>query len=258
MKGTFGELLLPALNMPKTPIRTVDTSLPHANLFLDDLEEIERLFRDALSSKEIPKESFKFVYLVDGAYRFDSIEELREHGGRFGRLSISIEPVGDNSPLLAHGNALVFYPKWTASLFIPYILKDSEWELVGRIRQIFNSRRNVWRITERRFAIPLAFTGLAATAIGSYMVGATFETAKPGNHWIGIVGYSLIALLGWVLWGSFFIGSGLSRNTVAFYYQRSNYHERQARRKEWVEKVIYMFLGALIYGIVGHLLKRIW
>jgi hypothetical protein len=68
------------VGMANVPIRKFDNNLPHARLYLDDLKEIEELYRAAFKEVQ-PEGNCDFHYEIRGKMKFESLEDLQEYGG---------------------------------------------------------------------------------------------------------------------------------------------------------------------------------
>src|SRR3981081_3622680 len=116
-------------------IHTVPSDLPHARLYLDDLEEISRILVDALvSSSDEGLEQSRVVYRV-GDLRMDSIDDLQQRGGSAKELEMQVK-VGPYREL-----GLRFSGMLEPSLRL-YSLKDPEhWAVYAKIKSIFERRQ---------------------------------------------------------------------------------------------------------------------
>ena len=64
--------------MSVTAIRYVPNDLPHAHLYVDDLEDIYEIFKSAFTAK-YPDSASTIVFSTDD-FRFDSVDDLLKHG----------------------------------------------------------------------------------------------------------------------------------------------------------------------------------
>jgi|HubBroStandDraft_4_1064222.scaffolds.fasta_scaffold972667_1 hypothetical protein len=70
----------------------VPTELPHARLYLDDVQELSLILLDAYKTKpdDAPAQQPTITY-ARGNLRMDSIQDLRERGGSTSDLTIKVE-----------------------------------------------------------------------------------------------------------------------------------------------------------------------
>lgn len=118
--------------MTITKIRPVPTSLPHARLYLDDVQEISDIFLNA-DVDPIQKPTITYGY---ADIRVDSIQDLRDRGGSTSELTIEIQVAGGaSSSIRISGNY--------SSLYLSSFANLDPWAVHGRVKSVFDARRLV-------------------------------------------------------------------------------------------------------------------
>jgi hypothetical protein len=223
-------------------IRETPSELPHARLYLDDVEDISKLLLDAYTPifAKWKKEEAKIRYRF-GDTEMDSIDDLQNHGGSTTNLDIKVEDGGR-----VHFG---FYSKPSADL---YGLDDqARWTTYANLKAIFDARQMTFKN---------ALWGLPAwLKVVSWILVLAIPSLLPSNL------YSRTALL--VLIG-YFVVLGLSVYAFMWpsrvYFIRS--HERSkalsADRRRNVRDIILLAVGALIAELVrrwgGRFFKEVW
>jgi len=134
-------------------IRELPSELPHARLYLDDIEEISTLLAEAYTSaltalnakyqaeyqlpankKVVPDEAVKIVYRI-GDSQMDSIDDLREHGGYATNFSLIVLDSTSHAEL--HVHSFHTNPK----LRLGYPLEEEQWSVYARVKAIFDRRQ---------------------------------------------------------------------------------------------------------------------
>src|SRR6266404_4036398 len=128
-------------------------ALPHARLYLDDIDEISKLLLEeytsaltALNAKyqakyQLPAnrnvvsdEAVKIVYRV-GDSQMDSIDDLQEHGGYATNFSLIVLDSTSHAELDLH--SFHVNPK----LRLGYPLEEEQWSVYARVKAIFDRRQ---------------------------------------------------------------------------------------------------------------------
>lgn len=119
-------------------ITKVPRDLPNAHIYLDDLLEVERALQSAASGLQL-FETICFVYEIDGRTRLTEHKDLLEYGGFSSHISvyciIKHAHISEDEVLRFRG---ILEPRFTS----PHCLVHSEWELFGRVNQVFGLRRD--------------------------------------------------------------------------------------------------------------------
>jgi hypothetical protein len=133
------------MGMAHVPIRKFDDKLPHARLYLDDLKEIEELYRAAIKQIE-PEGSCKFHYEIRGEMRFESLQDLEEHGGYaspFDMYMTLTDPRGRRD----YSTPILRMWGWVKSeMSTPYQMLSRQWDLRAKLLAIFAPRRDRLKI----------------------------------------------------------------------------------------------------------------
>ena len=227
-------------------IRPVPTDLPHADIYLDDLFEIEDLLTAELRALGAAPETH-FEYEVDDL-RMTAREDLEKHGGSTSRFSLMVvfkDRRWKESVLQIHGG---LRPHFTP----PHDLGDRRYELFGRAQQIFNGRASEFkaameRILDSRYAYTtLCILGVAATSLGAFYFDSTRRFLELGATCF--LFYAALAALA-------FAGA-TRKNRLILEYVRQNTKARKEKRSEAATKVWIGILCATVGAFVGALLQR--
>jgi hypothetical protein len=121
--------------MTVTTVRKIPSELPHAHLYLDDVEEICKILLDTF--KTLPGNSQPNIrFSVGDNLRTDSIEDLEERGGSATHFSIEVGPRFSADDVNFRG---FLNPE---ARF--YGLSESEqWAVYSKLKAIFDLRRFV-------------------------------------------------------------------------------------------------------------------
>ena len=237
--------------MSVTSIRAVPRELPHADIYLDDLFEVEEIFSRNFEKLARPVE-VSFQYTLNGELRMTAREDLVNHGGHCSQFGLCLVrgKGGSGSEVV-----LRFYSSLRPAIDIPYDLREEQWPIYGQIEQIFRSRAGkLKRVTA---SVPKGLLYGLDGALGALLIMAgpvlLFVIAK---HYISP--YYLLALFGFLLIYApvlILVRSDKREDRVYFQYRRDDQKARESTRKEWTQKVIMLLLGALV-GIAGTLLTK--
>ncbi len=226
-------------------IRPVPTDLPHADIYLDDLFEIEDLVTAELRALSAAPETH-FEYEVDDL-RMTAREDLEKHGGSTSRFSLMVvfkDRRWKESVLQIHGG---LRPRFTP----PHDLEDRRYELFGRAQQIFNGRASEFkaameRILDSRYAYPTLCILGAATFLVTFHIGSTRLFLESCAAYL-LFCAALAALA--------FAGA-TRKNRLILEYVRQNTKARKEKRSEAATKVWIGILCATVGAFVGALLQR--
>jgi hypothetical protein len=155
-------------------IHQVPTNLPHACLYLDDIETITGILGEAVSEAQttrsakvlakgtvpVTSSDVKAVYRV-GADEMDSIDDLLEQGGSLTNFELRVSG-GDRSWPLCE---LVF--NWFSKPRLHLSGIRDEWEVYAKIRAVFEKRRSVVKNLVDELPGWAKFGGWALFTVGS-------------------------------------------------------------------------------------------
>lgn len=229
--------------MAVTAIRSVSTDLPHADIYLNDLWEIEAIFVKAYS-RLVEEVAITFEYEVDDL-RITTREELIAHGGhatKFGLTLIEHRPRVSSRSLLSIGSIM------SPQIRIPSPLEEWEWELYGRVQAIFVARRKTFKIFVIGLPHWISFlTFPIIFACISLMSQTSVFRSRPYAALLlslGVLG-ALVATVGFGLF---------SKSHIYLQGSREDERARSARLRERVEKLLWLIVGFLL-GVVGTILS---
>ncbi len=122
----------------KKVIRDVADRLLHANIYLDDLKEIEGIVRAAFAALPEPV-PFAIKYEIPSEHSFKSLEDLKAHGLRSSNLQMILVP---SNPLQIRKTVVAMRrmdnPSFGAPIQLP---TDAQWAVFSQIEAVFAARR---------------------------------------------------------------------------------------------------------------------
>jgi hypothetical protein len=228
--------------MAITKIRDVPRELPHAHLYLDDVEEICKIlievYKKNLRSGE-PAEPTVIFSTADR--RMESIEDLTELGGSATNFNIT---VGDWTSSKVH-----FYSGLNPTLEAYSLSTDELWAVYSQIKNIFDNRQ--YRFKNMILSLP---------------------------SWAGWSLWILMAVIHWVLISLLrFVGAKVVASLLAAYiivglpavcmvlFRKSRVtfvrsHERSKliaeAKKGYIKTIVLLVVGAVIGGLITELVKH--
>ena len=223
-------------------IHTVPNELPHARLYLDDIEEASRILREAVSIKfQNSDEQPRVVYKI-GDLQLDSIDDLQTRGGSTEELEIEVGKRGSTE--------LRFRGTLKPSIMLYSLDSDVQWSVYGKIESIFERRRMgmknaieglpgwlkwlFWVLIA--FVVPNAIWLIPnGTHIGHWLIGTSFITYL-----------ILVVTLGFTIY---------QPSKVFLVRSHESAIAATAARKGYVRDLVFLVLGALIGGVINHFLK---
>jgi len=146
-------------------IQTVPTDLPHAKLYLDDLEEVTKILME-MSVPESEKDEPIVTYKI-GNKVMDSISDLHQQGGSTTSLEVNVRRRRWRDAELRFSNY--------SDPSVSFVSEETQqkWALYGKVKTVFDSKRYVlknvvddlpeWVKTSFytvNLIIPFAFAGL--------------------------------------------------------------------------------------------------
>jgi hypothetical protein len=132
-------------------VQEVPNELPHARLYLDDIETITRILTEEISQAVIARErsrpagipteanaaaapEIKVLYRI-GQEEMDSIDDLLSQGGNVADLEVRVSETRAWLPC-----ALRFSWASPPRLDLRGVREDKEWEIHARVREVFEKR----------------------------------------------------------------------------------------------------------------------
>jgi hypothetical protein len=118
--------------MTLTKIRSFPDELPHARLYLDDLQEISNILMEAYRRPEGDPSKQPTIMYSFGDIRTDSIQDLRDRGGSASDVTIQL------------GYTTIRLGRFSQpSIYLSSLADAERWGVYSRIKAVFDSRRLV-------------------------------------------------------------------------------------------------------------------
>jgi hypothetical protein len=145
-------------------IREIPSKLPHAHLYLDDIEEVSTILLAAAPASADQKEQPRIIYTI-GDTELDSIADLQTRGGNTTNLRIG---------RWGFGLTFRFYAQPEVELY--GLGTDQAWATYGKIKSIFDRRQ--LRIKNAIGSLPRWLKWVLWTAL--FMIPNFFPAAVRG------------------------------------------------------------------------------
>jgi hypothetical protein len=229
--------------MAISKIRTVPTELPHARLYLDDVEELSRILLDAFRNPKKPiyaqpgdpPQALRF--LIGDDLQIDTVDDLRQRGGSASSFQIAVTVGIIGSSISIQG----FIPP-TLRLS-PELDVSEQWAVYSKVRAVFETRELVLKNAILSLPGWLRWSLVAFSWLGIFPV---MELLKARSFWYllwsGMVGFILFVMF---------------RPSRVYFV---DFHERSkllaADRKSWFRAIALLALGAAIPKLVEYLAKH--
>jgi hypothetical protein len=210
--------------MTITERHRIPVSLPPARLYLDDIEQIVRLFTQAADS-----ENTETVFSV-GKFDCTTIDDLKQLGRRSTNFKISV--MASDSPvaeLWIDKFRTVWYGGGLGST-------DKCFRVYGQLQALFNVRRIRWKASLR--SIPFLLTALLGLLVVAFKLKP--KTPVPLGRNDLILFAILLPIAGWGWY------KGSVEHSVVEFCQSHDAHGVQRRLAEWKPYIV----GAIIAGVV--------
>lgn len=238
------------------------TQLPFARLYLDDLEEIIGIFREAITKRfrdesatwNEPDREGQFEITVlyrTGNEEMDSVADLQEHGGSLADLTVTMQGEHTGGRFFRATCSLNLQGFLSDAPSVSLGIGDEIWGTYARVKAVFERRRMALRtlVGDLPFSVKLgawAFT-LVPLAIG---IGLRSSSHAAAANVIDIIAaaYSLL----------FLCGLAVSFRSSRVYLMRSREKWRvaaDARRKSAYGAVIFL-IGVVVTELVHYLFSR--
>jgi hypothetical protein len=229
--------------MAITKVITVPTDLPHARLYLEDIEEIcrillefqggERAGRYVDPASEAPRARF----LMEGL-SLDTTEDLKEYGGSATDITVQVGSGLAACQLefrLLSSPVLRLYSSSTERGFATY----------GKVRAILERRELTVRNITAKMPGWLAFVFLYVVVYGGAFA---FAKLSPGHRMVPAV--LSAGILVWVLY------FGLRPSRVYFVRSHESSRSRSQKTRDYIEKIAFLIVGTVIGVVISKLLSR--
>jgi hypothetical protein len=228
--------------MAITKIRNVPRELPHADLYLDDVEEICKIlievYKKNLRSGE-PAEPKVIFSTADR--RMESIEDLMELGGSATTFNIT---VGDWTSSKIH-----FYSRLNPTLEAYSLSTDELWSIYSQIKNIFDNRQ--YRLKNVILSLP----SWAGWSLWILMVVTPWVLTAL----LRFVGVKVVAslLAAYIIVGLPAVSLVLFRKSRVTFVRS---HERSKliaeAKKGYVRTIVLLVGGAVIGGLITEVVKH--
>jgi len=220
--------------MSVTAIRYVPDDLPHAHLYVDDLEDIYEIFKSAFAAK-YPDSAATVVFSTDD-FRFDSVDDLLDHGGSAKKFRMEVR----DSRYLS--SWISFHSFLEPSVHFGGLSQDESWALYGRIKAVFENRQ--YTLKNALFALPRWLTWPVYFAYFIFVPALLHLYPKP---LFVIPAISLGAAVGVLVYWP---------NRVSFIRSRDRWKSRVEFRTGLYRDVLMIVLGGVLGQIIGYLARR--
>jgi hypothetical protein len=222
--------------MAITQIREFPNALPHAHLYLDDVEEISRILRDALSADPDRLNTVKpFVRFSTKDLQMDSLEDLAAHGGTTSDFGIEVGDYGTSLRITS-------FIEPTIHLNLPD--KDKRWAVYSQIKAIFERRQYTFKNGILQLPAWLKWTFYALLSLAIPLLEVVHATKAI------YIGYLVVALA---------VGLEMFRtNKVSFVRHRERSKTVAETRKTWAKTIFLIVLGAVIEKLIERAAAHLW
>jgi hypothetical protein len=220
-------------------IKTIPSELPHARLYLDDIEEISSILLEAAAPLFAKlKEEAKICYAI-GDTKMDSIKDLQTFGGDTSKLDIDFG---------SWGPSLMFRFYAHPELQMHSLDAEHAWATYGKVKSVFDRRQ--LRIKNAIETLP---GWLKWLLWGLLVLSPEWFPHSHQHPLYFLIGYGAILVL---------VTYELYLHPSRVFFVRS--HERtrissEARRKNAREIIILVIggvIGGLIIEIIHHFLYK--
>ncbi len=220
-------------------IHELPRELPHARLFLDDIEEISMILLNAYTpAPPEEREEAKITYTI-GDSRMDSIADLQTLGGSTTKLRIS---VGD------HLRAVEFRGFWNPEIALYSLDEQKRWAVYAKIKSIFDRRRLSMKNAITSLPGWLKALPWASVLLAPYLVWLV-PRATLFVLWF-LIGYIVLAVaLGFVKYRP-------SRVFLVRSHERSKVSS--AAWKVNVRDFVFIVIGGVVTAVVTEIVRHLF
>jgi hypothetical protein len=216
----------------------IPDDLPAAHLFLEDIEQLERIFSEMAPATERGRERGPIHYTVDKSTSCDNIGDLQKLGGKHHQFEMGFVDLG------------VTFSAFGTRLRAWDVRDADKWRLYGKVLAIFRQRPRRLRIAGDYLP------WWAGTLLAYAFLYPPFFVLSPlikkyGNpvYWTTLAIYYFVA-------GMVVSKLGFRHSIVELRYA----HEATTFRERWkaVQPYILVAMGALAYALAERIVKAIW
>ncbi len=216
-------------------IHKLPSELPHARLYLDDIEEVSKTLLEAYAAPLAERHQEAKVTYTVGDLRMDSIDDLQTRGGSTTELRIAL---GDFYADVDFRSIL------NPQIGLYALDEQARWAVYAKIKSIFDKRQ--LRIKNAILSLPekLKFALYGMVSVLPYLV---FLTQRfPRGLWILFGWMIFVALLGFTLYRP---------SRVFFVRSHESSKVSSAARRGYVRDLIFLVLGAVVVKLTEQLFK---
>jgi len=234
--------------------REVPNKLNPARLFLDDIEEIIRIFTDAENDRHekpdhVEGENLTTTFQI-GNQTCDELADLKKlHPPFTYEFLVRVERTGFN----AHVSITKSGTSWYS-----YGLDDNDrWGTFHKLELIFDRRKLRWKSLLNSHARVSYWIYGAATALFILLIPTLSLRFLPHvPAMLQILVLPVLVILGVLLW---FLRSGLSTHSIVIFRSHAD-HSSQRVQTAWkvIPDVVKIFLGFLLGALTLYLKHRYW
>jgi hypothetical protein len=200
--------------------------LPPTRLYLDDIEDIERVIKDAYATLSEPPATVAFTYTIDETLECTAIADLEAHGGTTKQFTMGVVADSHYSTILSNGIKL--------HIHVPYELSDPATTLsvTTAMSAIIEDRRRPLRSLLKELC-ELPYIPPLTSLCTSIAVWLALSFARQPLR--AIFGFVSIFLIVGTLAAIF---SGLeSADVLCLYFKRQNERVQSEERKVLLSKI---------------------
>jgi len=224
--------------MSITKIVSVPSELPHAHIYLDDVQQICDILTEAVRAelKDGDEVAVRF-YTKD--LMMETVDDLKSYGGSLSdfRMTVSSRKYGANTSL-----SFSFFSEPTISLYLQN--QEASWATYSKVKAVLDTRQLVLKNTLERLPYWLK---VALWALAAFIVPLLFVPLR--TPWFVDVSY-------FVVFGTVLILAALP-NRVSLVVSHEKARLGVESRKAYVKGIILLFAGAIIGKFVEFLAQRI-
>ena len=231
--------------MSTTKIRRVPYDLPHAHLYLDDVEELRNILLDSLRNPEkpiyaSPYDSKHSSFQVGDDLVMDDIEDLRERGGSTSDFKIEVGQ--------SYAKASISFHRLSNPTTHLYSLDDAEqWRVYSRIKAVFEARKFILKNAIMDLPNWLRISLFLILMFSSYLF---IPRAVRQSQYVAYMAFAYVTFLGLTAFVM------LRSSRVSFVRSHESSKLALENRKSYVKATVLLALGAIIGGVIQHFVSR--
>ena len=225
--------------MAKTAIRAIPKDLSSANIYLDDLFEIEEILSQTFASLS-PPVSVRFEYEIDERIKITTHEELIEHEGYSSRFIMKMFAESSSIETRVLWMHRFLPPQFEA----PYTLGEQRWAVFAKVEPIFKARQGNFKAMAER----ITTLSMYVVMFGSTIIFYSIARPHGAQHWYASYIFNALLIGG----GSVVAYGKLKANRIYFRFVRQDQKAKTAARKELIGKLFLLLAGSIL-GVLGNM-----